>query len=326
MTELISAIAKLWPIVLIAFLGVFIYRFESQLKGILERLLSIKWGNKEVIVGPTSEPTKPAVADAEKSALSQAVPSDPAPSTTPPDSPWNMQLVDASIARDVQKMDALFAELKDRERDPDRRASDEALYYWLKYDNGDATALDHLVQLAKRYPRLNRYLGYCYQSARAFEKAAAHFRLAVGAADNETDRTRNITSYAQALFRDGKITESTQTLTAELANTADAKNLASLYTTLATIYGDIGEEHLRAAALERALTLAPNDVRLRFSAAFSYSSQELERLALMHYTVCLAFNPKDSTARNNLGVCYDRLDLPGKAVNPNPKITQAAKR
>ena len=68
------------------------------------------------------------------------------------------------------------------------------------------------------------------------------------------------------------------------------------------------------AVLERSVELAPSRIDKRFSLAYQHSQLGNNDVALFHY-LRIPSQDRSAVAWNNLGVAFDALNMPGKAVD-----------
>jgi tetratricopeptide (TPR) repeat protein len=99
--------------------------------------------------------------------------------------------------------------------------------------------------------------------------------------------------------------------------------LCELYKCLASLYKMDGNMEFRALALEKAIENRPNDIELRFSAAYTYSEVEQQHLTVLHYSTLLKFDSNHSAALNNLGVSCEKLNMPINSISSYKKAAKS---
>ena len=82
---------------------------------------------------------------------------------------------------------------------------------------------------------------------------------------------------------------------------------------------------LRAFALEKALELRPNNTDLLFSTAYSYAKDKFDDLALFHYKQVASLTEDNQGTTNNLGVQYEKADMPIASVENYKKSIKKVK-
>jgi Flp pilus assembly protein TadD len=224
----------------------------------------------------------------------------------------------AAAENDLASLEIAFNQTQENEPDPVEKKRNEISYLYLRFSIGDTTAITELQKrtedpdiagstyflLGVSYERVNRYL----DAATAYEKSVL---LRTGSA-----RIASINSAAKSLFKAGRENEAVARIAEELRKNS-SEDVGDLYEGLAAIYEGAEKHELRALALEKALEHKPNDANLHFSAAWSYSQGETKPsvLAILHYELVTRFDRHNGSALNNLGVQYQRLDLPIRAVS-----------
>jgi hypothetical protein len=78
------------------------------------------------------------------------------------------------------------------------------------------------------------------------------------------------------------------------------------------------ESQAQIASAQRLIELDPSDSQLRSSLAFMHSEAGNDELALYHY-LKVAFDERKPGTWNNIGVAFDKLKLPSKAVGAYQK-------
>jgi len=91
------------------------------------------------------------------------------------------------------------------------------------------------------------------------------------------------------------------------------KHQIAIYKELAELYEEMGNNELRALAVEKALELGDDDHNTYFSAAYAYSHSDFDKLSLLHYQSALRLGSGEGSL-NNMGVQYDQLGLPLKSI------------
>ncbi len=236
---------------------------------------------------------------------------------------WEREMVIAFIKdKDIDKANEAYKKLQECESNVDNRLENEAKYYYLLFGCGDTSALKKLEDLAQKdgiAPAVKhiatRYKGFCYEKAGELDKAEVAFKLASECSSiSESDRVVDKVSLAVCLFKNDKKGEAFGLLMGEVAQTSDESALSKLYECLANIYELAEDPEMRAIALEKLITIKPNDTGLRFKVAYSYGQSNYDNLALLHYKTLLKFTEDDSSALNNIAVAYSRLGMPISAT------------
>ncbi len=322
--ELIDTIK--WPGALFLFLVFLSLLFRTQVKNWLERMnkFHFKGGGAEVSVGgemPKMETGQKV--EGEEKVISEEKTSKETIETKELKEPvttedWAREMLIAFMDNDIERGKKAYKKLQECESNIDNRLHDEAWYYYLLFGCGDTSALKKLEDLAQKdgiAPAVKhiatRYIGYCYEKAGELDKAEVAFKLASECSSiSESDRAVDKVRLAVCLFKNDQKNEAFDLLIGEIAQASDESALAELYEGLANIYEMAKDLEMRAIALEKLITIQPNNIQLRFKAAYSYSQKDFDNLALLHYKTMLSFKSDDPAALNNIAVAYGHLDMP----------------
>ncbi|HUW12163.1 MAG TPA: hypothetical protein VM537_20725, partial [Anaerolineae bacterium] len=325
--DTITALTPICKYVLV-FLGLAIvfWVLRDPLKGLVDRLIAVKVKTKGVeaelsapLIGEAQG--APAIRYEEQVALEEAPrpeeelePSDIEPASA---AEWATKMLAAFRVSDLEAAQAAFNETQEVEDDPVKKLQYKALYTACRYEHGDTSALGELQQLAEQdgvamiaYP----LLAQCYQDAGDFKHAAKSYDLAAQHADSEQKRADAVVQAAICLFEGGKQEDAYTRVMQEISELTAADAVCKLYEGLASLYDLDKELELRAFALEKALEIKPNDMKLRFRAAHSYGEKNLDPLSLLHYKTLIRLNPDEAGSLNNIGVAYSRLQMPIRAI------------
>ncbi|PYS90101.1 MAG: hypothetical protein DMF64_15990 [Acidobacteria bacterium] len=337
--ELITAIAGLWKLASVLAFLISMIIFRRPLIGLFERVTKLQLKR-----GATELATEMLAAKIEKTAEVKALPESEAQTETkliagtqvtetteksseikPDDTNTHFTaMIDAAWkTHSLSDMEDAFNKLHEATGDEEEKLSNQAFYYYLRYELSDTSALIKLQELAnidKAAPYANHFLAFCYQTAGDYYKARVFFELAAEqygrkGSTKENQRIRCIIYAADSLFKINLRKEAYSKIMSELTKTDDQMLIADLYVGLASLYEQAGESNLRAIALEKAIEHKPNDVGLRFSAGLTYGKETATHaISMLHYKTLLQFNGKHAAALNNIGVQYERLEMLMKAA------------
>jgi tetratricopeptide (TPR) repeat protein len=81
------------------------------------------------------------------------------------------------------------------------------------------------------------------------------------------------------------------------------------------------DKEAQLAVMEQMLELRPEDIRIRFSLAYEYSQSGIPDMALYHY-IKIPTLQRTSITWNNLGVSFDNIEMPVRAINAWRKSAQ----
>lgn len=301
----------------------------AYIKGLLDR---VKFQKTTTIgVAQASEPTiEEAPAAAADLARTEEMPKEQAEEPTPEieekkDEKWFPKLIEAMRERDLMKLEEAYQHLSDAEDDDLSKLKLEALYQHARYRCGDRKAAGILQELTKNEHVRHKaywYLALIYEMIGDFSKAAEAFDKAAKTTDDPSDRGYNISRSAGCLFKAGQLDKAFNRIGEGLSNESEPAAITRLYVGLAELYDLANEKNMKALALEKALEFESNNVSYIFDAAYSFSDQGFEELSLLHYDTLLRFDPTNAHSLNNIGVQYQQLDMPIKAVSSYNKSAE----
>jgi len=328
--EVIKAISGLWPLTLSIVLFVALLLFRKQIGGQVDKAKTIrlKKGDAEFSLShqenvDESKVTGGSATGTQSSGSVESASEKPAEDGTIDDlkldpttsGEWRSRMIDAFLIKDTEEAARTFDKMQEAEADAVAKEKNEVLYLALQYRfAGNTTALERMQELAQR-PEIARFahhwIGASYEQAGQFDQAAEAFKAAAQGSGDEAARAGNLVSCARCMYQGGHQQAAFTILMEELERVATANVATELYEGLASLYELSGDQDLRAFALEKAIEGRPNDVNLRFNTAYSYGENErFPSLAVLHYKAAVGFNDDLSGAWNNLGVQYEKLDMP----------------
>jgi len=326
MDTLIQSIASLWKLALIVFLLVVVIVFRKELRVLLlHRTWKLRKGDAEFSVEPIPrERTTGSFEESQKMQepdLKISQEEIEATEDWKPATPRELRYKMFDIYQTTNSLDAVkkaYDDLQKVESDSVSRLKNELIFLYISYMLGDSTAVDKIKGLTEndevRYTA-HLWLAKCYEAAGYFDKAAESYQAAAEGEEDESNRAPTIISAATCLFKDGQRERSYLLMGCEIEKAKHNDVLSNLYSTLGNLHDLAGDYDLSAIALEKAIELKPNDATLLFQAAYTYGRTDmLDSLSLMHYKKTTEFTSNAPGTFNNLGVIYDMLAMPGKAV------------
>lgn len=318
----ITAIAGLWKLIAVVAAFVALVYFRKPLFALMQELtrFTLKRGKTEIGVERQSDRMiQPGTIVIGETVQPELPPADGQHDLPPPDSgePFSSML-DAFVARDLEKASKEFARLQSAEVDAVKRLRSECLYCYFRYIwANEASALRRLEAIADTKEIRSSALGWiarCHEHAGAYEKAAVALRAAIEAAATEHERATHIASLSRVSLAIGNHAESIAIASQGLRSIQDENSRGVLYRALAAAFKESGDKFSHAVALEKALEIEPEDVKLRFEAAYAQSESDLQHISIANYSVLLRQSPENSMALNNLGVAAGQLAFPIRSV------------
>lgn len=192
----------------------------------------------------------------------------------------------------------------------------EAYYEYLRIrsNEGNWTKLSQLSKEHPGNPEIQKYLARAYEFAEENKMAARYYKIAAQITSAVKEKmeyyTRAATNYAKL----GEQLE-VESLVGELKNMAPKVEDGYLLLTVSmrAISLHLEDKDALWGLSERILELDPGNFDNHFDLAYKYSIGEKNELALFHY-LKIPFQQRHSVAWNNIGVTFERLEIPGKSV------------
>lgn len=186
---------------------------------------------------------------------------------------------------------------------------------------GDLNAFNELVELAEAHkdkPNVVKQLAIKLKDMEEYEKAKDKYLEVKDIYDieNEGDKKNIADCYIEAnkcIALLGEYDEAISSLSKLLLEADFKGQRAQLLKGLAEIAKDNKDIEKFFIYAEGCLDIEPTYTHLRFGLAYNYSQVEQQRLSLLHNHK-LTDTVSIPMAFNNLGVQYQRLDLPGKSI------------
>jgi tetratricopeptide (TPR) repeat protein len=209
-------------------------------------------------------------------------------------------------------------------READSRVSWEAYIGYTKLQLAKGGTLAELKALADASPSSSRvleYLALAYEVKELFSDAASTYQIAANLAEDRL-RKINLLGRAAACLARGESGESIRQISAQIKEqmAGEASELEALlsFIRLAELQKD---KECVLALRERMLEISPDQTYDQFSLAYEYSELQDDKLSLLHY-LRIPAPERTAIAWNNLGVQFQRLDLPIKAVTAYRQATE----
>lgn len=231
------------------------------------------------------------------------------------------EIFDANSNSDVKKMN----EILETKIKPKAKESDYV--FWksvvLRFSHalGVTSAFDELKSLSTQYPKdteILRQIAIRYGELGAYDLEREQYEQIskltdVTTEDGRKDLVGSHEDIADCLMKQGKKVEALNLLWEDFNNPIYKSFRAQTLRKLALLAKEAGNNVLFEILAEGALAIDPTNTSLRFKLAYSYAENGSEKLALLHYKI-LTDSSKHVSGLNNLGVQYDRLEMPIKSV------------
>lgn len=176
--------------------------------------------------------------------------------------------------------------------------------------NGDLNKLKALVEVEPVTAQKLDCLAIGYSGSEFHSKAAGTYERAFQLAKTPNLKTTYLARAAQQYAKDDKREEMERVI--QLMRGLGS-NEERILNTIKECEKQFGDKDTQIAAMERLLELSPQNEDMRFSLAYLYSQQENKDLSLYHYEM-IPFGNRSGAAWNNIGVAFERLKMPVRAV------------
>lgn len=329
--SLISDVASLWilALVLFGFLLVAVFRKEIGIR-LLKGGVRVKRGDTELSIDATTTVSTPLsdATEVEETATPREAVADeqengegsPRVAETDADEVHKVTWATVLLARDLEAAGAAFAELRSAETDEiERRRMDVVYAYFRATKFSVVSARDDLETYAKSdndvvASQAHCSLGQLFENDGYFERALASFEQGLATAKTESLTVTAGLGVARTLHRLARDDEAVSRLSKVVEGLTDPEERQRCFDGLASLYEDRGDLLMRALALEKALEAYPDSPKRRFDTGYAYSQAGQEQMALLHYLAALRLDPNYQWAHNNVGVAYERLQMPLASV------------
>lgn len=189
-------------------------------------------------------------------------------------------------------------------------------------EHGDLARLVALSYEHGNNPLVHEHVANGYLHFDDLKKAQAHFRAAIECSDDRNRKLGFLGELACVVQKQGS-GKNISAIVAEMRDLVDGPETEDLLLAVLTDLSDwYQDDVLKAAMLERELTIDPTDTSKRFQLAYLHSQTGNEALAMFHYEKIPA-NQRHGIVWNNLGVAYRHFSLSGKSIDA---FRKAAKR
>jgi tetratricopeptide (TPR) repeat protein len=194
--------------------------------------------------------------------------------------------------------------------------------YKLKWtDNGNLIRLAALSKEHKSNPSVHAHVANGYLHFEDLKKAQAHFRAAIECSDDRIQKLGFLKELACVVQKQG-CSKDLSGIVGEMRDLVDSPETEDLLLDKLTDLTDwYQDDVLKAAMLERELSINPADISKRFQLAYLHSQISNDALAMFHYEK-IPFNQRDGAVWNNLGVAYQHFSLRGKAIDAYLKAAE----
>jgi tetratricopeptide (TPR) repeat protein len=186
----------------------------------------------------------------------------------------------------------------------------DALYFELRYDVGDAAAIEELRRLRAENPQrseplviIARVLSY----AKEYEEAARLYLEAARVRQEDRWRANYLINAAQQLKELERFSEAIK-IVEEALPIATGEERSNGIALLYELLKKLGEPHLAFGTAEAFLHENPQ-LRVRFDMALDYRRHGNKNMSLLHFKFLHERNPDEAAALHNLSLVYEDCGL-----------------
>lgn len=242
---------------------------------------------------------------------------DPQPKEEPD---LQFKMMKAYIEKKGEIGDRFFSEALELEKDIIKKDKLRLWRAYLKFTFlGVSESLTEILKLCKssenevKLSALN-WAGVCYNNIKDFSNAIACNTTAIEIAEPK-NKPQYIATLAGTYANDGQTAKAIDLICNSLSEFSEPEAQATLYAKLSSIFEGTDQHELCALAAEKALQYRPTDETMRFAAGYAYSNSGHKHLTVFHYEALIDFKRDHAMALNNLGVAYQGLTMPIKAIS-----------
>jgi len=219
------------------------------------------------------------------------------------------------LAGDREQFERIFTELIEKAPDEEKlRLQNGRLI--LLYTLANETVVNELQQLIQKYPESPLPVA---SLARVYADSGNHARAAelyttASELEQPTQGLRYNLNACQQKYKMGQFQEAEAQLNSLLGEYDSDSQKSDIEEELGKLFREKGEKADALKHFEKAVRYNPDKRLLRFRMAYDYYELGNHERALHHYKVLNQLNPDDAAVLNNLGIAYDALEMPIKAV------------
>lgn len=307
--------------------------FRSELKDLIRRLTAFEWKEAKVRAAPATDeasPNPPAGSSDTEATPEDAQPADVNEAAAPggvanqdeTEDSVRSEMFSAFFARDRERGEQRFQQLKGMVNDPAEGKRDEirrlAALFMSGLETASLSSLDKWTSDSDVSWFALRMKGLCLAHAGRHQEAANVFQNAIDAATDGVDKADLLRLRSTSLIALGNVKVAKIELENALVGEANLEAQIELWSALATAHERADEPVLKATALHKVAELAGNDSERWFAAGYAYGNTADDGfgpMAVYCYQTALRFDPNKHWAINNLGVELSGLSLGVLAVD-----------
>ena len=263
----------------------------------------------------TEEPVTDSRAEMEKKPKIEEPKKDKAEEKSEDDYYW--EIYTAFYLKDDKKINSLKEEILDKVKgDSSKTIEWQGKILNLESKVLKKNVLDELMELDKKSPNNSSILAWIafeLEKYGNYKDAAEKYLTSAQYGKTNFDRLFRIGYASEAYAKNKDSGKALDILLNELKEDLPKEEEFRIYKYLSDTVKILKDDELFIVFAEKSLSLNPSDDSLRFDLAYKYSELNEHALSLYHYKILIKSNPTGANL-NNLAVAYERLEMPGKAV------------
>lgn len=226
----------------------------------------------------------------------------------------------------LEEAEKLFKQIQIKAT-PSEVNENDFVFLFYKYINGKATEVEFKEKINKDISPSQKsigykYLGLSFKSTNQFAKAVDCLKQALETITDESEKCKIINNISQTYLESKEFDESKAIIINNLNNICEDSNKAELYYQLSKVYEEQKEKILKSVALEKAASLKGNNTSYLFDSAYCYAETDQIEASIYQYLKLIGIDSNSQGGYNNLGVNYNKKDLPLKSIEYYKKAQQ----
>jgi tetratricopeptide (TPR) repeat protein len=231
--------------------------------------------------------------------------------------PLDLQLLDAIKADKEDEVDRIFAKILEESGSENEKCRNECWKLFMYHMQKKWDVIDALDDLANKYPKCyypHEYKGDVLKDLKDYKGAIVYYCKAKDICSDFKDKLRielEISKTKRASFDYDGLEDKLNELSGQCP---DDVSRASVYEEQGYLYLERDKSKEKAiTSFEKVLEIDPDNMSIRFILGYQCAELGNNEKSLFYYrTYC--DNKDNPSVFNNLGVAYDRLGMPIKAV------------
>lgn len=263
----------------------------------------------------TEEPVTDSKTETEKRPKIEEPKKDKAEEKSEDDYYW--EIYAALYQKDEKKINSLRKEILDKVKGDNNKTIEwQGKILNLESRVLKKNVLEGLMELDRKSPNnpsILSWIAFELEKYGNYKDAAENYLTSAQYEKTNFDRLFRVGSASEAYAKNKDSEKALDVLLNELKKDLPKEEEFRIYRFLSDTVKILKDDDLFIVFAEKSVSLNPSDDSLRFDLAYKYSELSEQTLSLYHYKILIKSNPTGANL-NNLAVAYEKLDMPGKAV------------